>query len=71
MRKVYKGIVQGNVIQLETQVELPYGTPILVSLKMPYNDTQEEIRNRQFRLLEKGFSLGKKLYSERAELYDR
>ncbi|MEW6482153.1 MAG: hypothetical protein AB1397_04045 [bacterium] len=71
MKKVYKGIVEGNVIRLEKQVELPVGTQILVMLKTLYKDEQEEIKDRQMKLLDKGFYLGEKLYSRREDLYAR
>lgn len=71
MKKVYNGIVEGNVIHLEKQVGLPVGTQILVMLKTIYRDEQEEIRARQMKLLDRGFYLGKKLYSRREELYAR
>lgn len=71
MKKVYKGIVEGNVIRLEKQIGLPVGTQILVMLKTLYKDEQEEIKDREMKLLDKGFYLGKKLYSRREDLYDR
>ncbi len=71
MKKVYKGIVEGNVIRLEKQIGLPVGTQILVMLKTLYKDEQEEIKDRQMKLLDKGFYLGKKLYSRREDLYVR
>ncbi len=69
MKKVYKGIAEGNVIRLERQIELPVGTQILVMLKTLYKDEQEEIKTRQIKLLDRGFYLGKKLYSRREDLY--
>ncbi len=71
LKKVYKGIVEGNVIRLEKQIGLPVGTQILVMLKTLYKDEQEEIKDRQMKLLDKGFYLGKKLYSRREDLYVR
>lgn len=71
MKKIYNGIVEGNVIRLEKQVGLPAGTQILVMLKTLYTDKQEEIKARQMKLLDRGFYLGKKLYSRREELYVR
>ncbi|MDI6603344.1 MAG: hypothetical protein QME57_04565 [Patescibacteria group bacterium] len=71
MKKVYKGIVEGDVIRLEKHIELPAGTQILVMLKTLYKDEQEEIKDRQMKLLDKGFYLGKKLYSKREDLYAR
>lgn len=71
MKKVYKGTIEGNVIHLENEVKLPIGTHILVTLKTLYEEEQETIKQRQLQLLEKGFSLGKKLYEKRDDLYAR
>lgn len=71
MKQVYKGIVEGNVIRLEKPIELPQGTPILVSFSTVYKEKQEEITQRQLQLLETGFHLGKKLYTHRDELHVR
>ncbi len=71
MRRVLKGSVQGNVIHLDQDIELPEGTPVLVSFSTLYKEKQEKIKNRQLKILEKGFNLGKKLYSKREELYAR
>lgn len=71
MKKVYNGIVEGNIIRLERQIGLSVGTQILIMLKTVYRDEQEEIKARQMKLLDRGFYLGKKLYSRREELYDR
>lgn len=71
MKKIYKGIVEGDVIHVEKQIGLPIGTQILVILKTLYKDEQEDIKTRQIKLLDKGFYLGKKLYSRREDLYAR
>lgn len=71
MKQVYKGIVEGNAIRLENPIELPQGTPILVSFSTIYQEKQEEITQRQLQLLETGFHLGKKLYTRREELHVR
>lgn len=71
MKKVYKGIVEGNVIRLEGKIGLPIGTQALVTLKTMNKEEQEEIKDRQLKLLDKGFYLGKKLYSSREDLYAR
>lgn len=71
MKKIYKGIVEGNVIRLEKQTGLPVGTQILVLLKTLYKDEQEDIKDRQMKLLDKGFYFGKKLYSRREDIYAR
>ena len=71
LKKVYKGIVEGDVIRLEKQIGLPVGTQILVTLKTLYKDEQKKIKDRQIKLLDRGFYLGKKLYSRREDLYAR
>jgi hypothetical protein len=71
LKKIYSGIVEGNIIRLEKQIGLPVGTQIFVVLKTLYKDEQEEIKTRQMKLLNKGFYLGKKLYSRREDLYVR
>jgi hypothetical protein len=71
MKQVAKGIIEGNVIRLEQPVQLPQGTSIIVSFSTIYQEKQEAIQQRQLRLLEQGFALGKKLYTHREDLYDR
>ena len=71
MKKLYKGVVEGNVIRLEKPLELPLGTPVLVSFSTLYKEKQETIKQRQLKLLETGFHLGKKLYIRREDLYVR
>jgi hypothetical protein len=71
LKKVYSGTVEGNIIRLEKQIEFPVGTQIFVVLKTLYKDEQEEIKTRQMKLLDRGFYLGKKLYSRREDLYAR
>lgn len=71
MKKVFKGIVEDNIIRLEGKVDLPSGTKALVTLKTIVKEEQEEIKDRQLKLLDKGFYLGKKLYSIRNDLYAR
>ncbi|MFH0926724.1 MAG: hypothetical protein V1872_14020 [bacterium] len=71
MKKIYRGIVEGNVIRLDEKIGLPVGTHALVTLKTIKKEEQKEIINRQLKYLDKGFQLGKKSYSRREELYDR
>ena len=71
MKKVYRGIVEGNVIRLDEKISLPAGTHALVTLKTITKEEQKEIIDRQLKYLDKGFQLGKKFYSSREELYDR
>ena len=69
MKKVYKGIVEGNVIRLEEKIDLPIGSQALITLKTMNKEEQRKIKDRQMKLLDKGFYLGKKLYSKREGLY--
>jgi hypothetical protein len=71
IKHVYKGTVDGNVIRLESPVKLHQGTPILVSFTTLYKEQQDAIKQRQLKLLEKGFHLGTKLYSTREDLHAR
>jgi hypothetical protein len=72
MKKVYKGIIEDDVIHLEEKIKYPTGTQILVILKTLYKkEEQRKVKDRQIELLDKGFYLGKKLYSRREDLYDR
>ena len=71
MKKVYKGIVEGNVIRLEEKIDLPIGSQALITLKTMNKEEQRKIKDRQMKLLDKGFYLGKKLYSKREDLYVR
>jgi len=71
MKKVYRGIVEGDVIRLDEKISLPVGTHAIVTLKTIAREEQKEIMNRQLKYLDKGFYLGKKLYSRREELYVR
>ena len=71
MKKFYKGVVEGNIIRLEENIDLPSGTQALLTLKLVTEEEQDIIKSRQLKLLEKGFCLGKKLCSNRDEIYDR
>ena len=71
MKKVFKGIVEDNIIRLEEKIDLPIGTKALVTLRTINKEEQGKIKDRQLRLLDKGFYLGKKLYSTRGDLYAR
>ncbi len=71
MKKIYKGTIEGNIIHLDKSTGLSVGTHALVTLKTLSETTQEDIQSRQLRLLDKGFDLGKKLYSKREDVYAR
>ncbi len=71
MKKIYKGTVEGDVIHLKENIDLPLGTQAIIILKTIGKEKQEDIKNRQLKLLDKGFNLGKKLYIKREDLYVR
>ncbi len=71
MKKNYHGIVDGNIIRLKENLDVPNGTQALVKLKALNKEKQEEIKKRQLKLLQKGFSLGGKLYTNREDLHVR
>ncbi len=71
MKKNYHGIVDGNIIRLKENLDVPNGTQALVKLKTMNKEKQEEIKKRQLKLLQKGFSLGEKLYINRQDLHVR
>ena len=71
LKKVYKGIIEGNVICLKEKIDLPIGSQALIKLKTMNKEEQRKIKDRQIKLLDKGFYLGKKLYSKREDLYAR
>lgn len=69
LKKVYSGIIDGDIIRLKEKINLPIGTQAIVTLKTMNKEVQEEIKDRQLKLLDEGFNLGKKLYSTREDLY--
>jgi len=71
LKKVYKGIIEGNVIRLKEKIDLPSGSQAIITLKTMNKEEQRKIKDRQMKLLDKGFYLGKKLYSKREDLYAR
>ena len=71
MKKIYSGTIEGNIIRLDETTGFSVGTHALVTLKTLSRGTQECIQSRQLRLIDKGFSLGKKLYANREDLYTR
>ena len=71
MKKNYHGVVDGNIIRLKENLDVPNGTQALVKLKTMNKEKQEEIKKRQLKLLQKGFSLGGKLYIIRQDLHVR
>jgi hypothetical protein len=71
LKKIYRGTIEGNVIRLDETTGFSVGTHALITLKTLSQATQEDIQRRQLKLLDKGFSLGKKLYTKREDLYAR
>ena len=71
MKKLYKGTIEGNLIRLKESVDLPTGSQAIIIVKTLDKEEQQDIIHRQIALLEKGFYLGKKLYSRRDDLYVR
>jgi len=71
MKKIYRGIIEGNIIRLRESLDFPSGSQAIITLTSLKKEEQEEITERQIELLSKGFNLGKKLYSERNDLYAR
>ncbi|NOZ70076.1 MAG: hypothetical protein GXP46_12740 [Deferribacteres bacterium] len=69
MKKIYKGIVERDIIRLNEKTGLPLGTQAIVTLKTMNGEEQDAIKERQIKLLKKGFYLGKKFYSKREDLY--
>ncbi|MBM4053612.1 MAG: hypothetical protein FJ264_02840 [Planctomycetes bacterium] len=71
MKKIYRGIIEDNTIRFDEKINFPAGTQAFVTMKIINKEEQEEIKNRQLHLLDKGFYLGKKLYLKREDLYER
>ena len=69
--RVYKGIVKGNTIVLEEKPDLPDECPALVEIKPLDKARDEEIARRHIELLRKAPRVGKLLYKNREELYER
>ena len=71
MKKVYKGTVEDSVIRVDEKICLPVGTQTIVTLKTIKEEEQKEVRDRQLKLLDKGFYLGEKFYLRREDIYVR
>lgn len=71
LKKIYKGTIEGNVTHLNENTGFSIGTHALIALKTFSEATQEDIQSRQLRFFDKGYSLGKKLYTNREDLYAR
>jgi predicted DNA-binding antitoxin AbrB/MazE fold protein len=71
MKKVYRAIVEGNVVKVLDKIDFPEGTQALVTVSPVKKIAEKEILKRQKELLSKGFKMGKVLYSNREELHER
>lgn len=68
--KTYRGIVKGNTVVLQEELDVEDGAEAFVLVKAS-EDEENEIVQRQRAMLEKGFAMGKLLYKERGELHGR
>lgn len=68
--KAYRGIVKGNTVVLQEELDVEDGAEAFVLVKAS-EDEENEIVQRQRAMLEKGFAMGKLLYKERGELHGR
>lgn len=68
--KAYRGIVKGNTVVLQEELDVEDGAEAFVLVKAS-EDEENEIVQRQRTMLEKGFAMGKLLYKERGELHGR
>lgn len=68
--KAYRGIVKGNTVVLQEELDVEDGAEAFVLVKASENE-ENEIVQRQRAMLEKGFAMGKLLYKERGELHGR
>jgi predicted DNA-binding antitoxin AbrB/MazE fold protein len=71
MKKIYRAVVEGNVVRLLDKIDFPNGTEALVTVSPLKKIAEKDILKRQTELLNKGFHMGKVLYSKREELYER
>ena len=68
--KTYRGIVKGNTVVLQEELDVEDGAEAFVLVKAS-EDEENEIVQRQRAMLGKGFAMGKLLYKERGELHGR
>lgn len=66
MKKV-KGILQGQVIRLLEEVEVKDGT----KAEVIFEEDHQQAKERQLRLVESGFDMGRITYQNREELHER
>ena len=70
MKKLYRAVVEGNLIRLYEKVDIPDGTETMLTLTPVKSSSEKDITKRQIESLDKGFDMGKILYTKRGELYD-
>jgi hypothetical protein len=68
--KAYKGIVKGKKVHFDETANIKDGSEVLVLVK-PSRTDDEEITKRQLQILEKGYKMGKIVYTSREELHER
>lgn len=68
--KTCKGIVKGKTIVLEKDTGLPKGIKAQVLIK-PIRPNPEKVIKEQLKLLKKAPEVGRLLYRNREELYER
>jgi predicted DNA binding protein len=68
--RAYNGVVKDKKVYFEGDAGIKDGTEVLILLKSPLED-DEAITERQLRILDKGYNMGKIIYSSREELHER
>lgn len=69
--KLYKGIVKGNTIVLEETPDLPDECLALVGITPLAQAEEEQVARRQIALLRRAPRVGRLLYTQREDLYER
>jgi hypothetical protein len=71
MKRIYRAVVEGNAVRLLDKIDFPDGMEALVTVSPLKKTAEKDILKRQTEFLDKGFNMGKVLYSKRDELYER
>jgi hypothetical protein len=71
MKRIYRAVVEGNAVRLLDKIYFPDGMEALVTVSPLKKIAEKDILKRQTEFLNKGFDMGKVLYSKRDELYER
>ncbi|OGL45302.1 MAG: hypothetical protein A2W05_08650 [Candidatus Schekmanbacteria bacterium RBG_16_38_10] len=69
MKKLYRAVVEGNILKLFENIGLPKGTEALITLSPIKKKKEEDTQQREIKFLEQGFDMGKLLYKKREEIY--